>query len=66
MAEPSKTEQAFTKWRDAESRYAKLLDRFTSGGAPSKVDRQTALDLAAARAKADEARDRYFKRALKR
>lgn len=58
--------QAYRKWRAAEAVYTDLLT--TLGGDPDhvpKVNRQLALDLAAARAKADHAKDRFLKAALR-
>jgi hypothetical protein len=64
MSSDDQTQKAYRKWRDAESTYADLLAEL-GDKAPDKVKRSLALDLAAARNKADDARDKFFKRALK-
>ncbi len=55
---------AFEDWRGAEAAYAELLATFGSDGPPPTVRKDSALDLARARSRADRARDRYFRRAL--
>ena len=60
-----KLEKHYRDWRAAEARYAEVLASFGGDRPPAKVKKQSALDLAKARNTADEARDKYFKRALK-
>jgi hypothetical protein len=60
-----KVEKAFEEWRRAEEQYAEAVAAFGSGGPPSKVKKDSAVELAKLRNRADTARDRYFKRALK-
>ena len=55
----------YTDWREAEVRYAEVLSGFGGEGPPAKVKKESALVIAKARNKADQARDKYFKRALK-
>jgi hypothetical protein len=62
---PSKTEKAFDDWRRAEVKYADLLATVLADGLPAKVKKDTAVDLAKLRSRADAARHAYFKRALK-
>lgn len=54
----------FSDWREAEVRYAEVLSAF-GDVPPAKVKKESALAFAKARNKADQARDKYFKRALK-
>ena len=65
MADQEKVAKAYQEWREAEQRYAAALAAFGGDGPPAKVRKDTAVDLAKARSKADSARDRFFKRALK-
>jgi hypothetical protein len=66
MAETSsKTDKAFDDWRKAEAKYADLLASVLGEGQPAKVKKDTAVDLAKLRSRADAARHAYFKRALK-
>ncbi|MCU0301753.1 MAG: hypothetical protein MUF35_09160 [Candidatus Nanopelagicales bacterium] len=65
MAETSKTEKAFDEWRRAEAKYADYLQSFAADGPPSKVKKDSAVELAKLRSRADAARHSYFKRALK-
>jgi hypothetical protein len=66
MAESSsKTDKAFDDWRKAEVKYADLLASVMGDGQPGKVKKDTAVDLAKLRSRADAARHGYFKRALK-
>ena len=55
----------YTDWREAEVRYAEVLAAFGGDSPPTKVKKESALALSKARNKADEARDKFFKRALK-
>jgi hypothetical protein len=57
--------QLYTDWREAEVRYAEALAAFGADGPPSKVKKEAALVLSKARNKADRARDKFFKKALK-
>lgn len=63
MPSDEQVHQAYRKWRAAEAAYAELLAPL-GDETPKKVKRSLAIDLAAARAKADSARDKFFKRAL--
>ena len=55
----------YTDWREAEVLYAEVLAAFGGDGPPSKVKKESALALSKARNKADQARDKFFKRVLK-
>jgi hypothetical protein len=55
----------YTEWREAEVRYAEALAAFGGEGPPAKVKKESALVLSKARNKADQARDKFFKRVLK-
>ncbi len=55
----------YADWREAEARYAEALAAFGGEGPPTKVKKESALVLSKARNKADTARDKYFKAALK-
>jgi hypothetical protein len=56
----------YTDWREAEARYAEVLAGFgVDGNPPAKVKKDSALALSKARNKADQARDKFFKRVLK-
>ena len=65
MAEAGKVEKLYSDWRSAESKYAEVLAAFKGDTPPAKVKKESALALAKARNKADQARDKYFKRVLK-
>jgi hypothetical protein len=65
MAETSKADKLYSDWREAEARYAEVLAAFGGDGPPEKVKKDSALALAKARNKADQARDKFFKRVLK-
>lgn len=65
MADTGKAEKHYSDWRQAEVRYAEVLDAFGDDSPPTKVKKESALALAKARGKADQARDKYFKRVLK-
>lgn len=65
MADQDKVTKAYQEWREAEARYAAALASFGGDGPPTKVRKDSAVELAKARTKADSARDRFFKRALK-
>jgi hypothetical protein len=69
---PAMAEQAgkierklYSEWREAEVRYAEVLAAFGGEGPPAKVKKESALVLSKARNKADQGRDKYFKRVLK-
>lgn len=65
MADADKSTKAFRDWQDAEAAYSKSLAAFSTDGPPSKVRKDSAVELATLRSRADAARDKYFKRALK-
>jgi hypothetical protein len=66
MSEQSgKVEKAFDEWRRAEERYAQALAAFGAAGPPAKVKKDSAVELAKLRHRADAARHTYFKRVLK-
>jgi len=60
-----RSEKAFAEWHAAEKRYAQALREFGSDGPPAKVRKDSAIELASLRSKADRLRDAYFRRALK-
>ena len=57
----------YENWVEAEARYAEALANFTAqnDGAPEVVRKDTALVLATARSRADIARDKFFRKALR-
>ena len=55
----------YRDWVAAEARYAQVLAAFSGDGPPAVVVKDSALELAEARSRADSARDKFFKRALK-
>ena len=57
----------YSDWVEAEARYADALAAFTghSDGPPDVVRKDAALGLATARSRADIARDRFFRKALR-
>jgi hypothetical protein len=55
----------YTEWREAEVRYAEVLAAFGGDRPPAKVKKESALALSKARNKADQARDKFFKKVLK-
>lgn len=59
-----KLTKIYADWRAAEARYAEVLARF-GDSLPSKVKKESALELAKVRDTADRARDKFFKKALK-
>jgi hypothetical protein len=65
MAETGKVNTLYSDWREAEARYAEVLAAFGGEGPPAKVGKESALVLSKSRSKADQARDKYFKRVLK-
>ena len=65
MADTGKVNKLYSDWREGEVRYAEVLAAFGGDGPPTKVKVESALALAKARNKADQARDKFFKRALK-
>ncbi len=65
MADQEKITKAYEEWRSAEAQYADVLAAFGADGPPPKVRKDSALELAKARNRADSARDKYFKRALR-
>jgi hypothetical protein len=65
MADQEKITKAFEEWRQAEAKYAAGLAAFGADGPPQKVKKDSAVELAKTRSRADAARDKYFKRVLK-
>ncbi len=65
MADVGKVEKCYSDWRQAEARYAEELAAFGGDELPTKVKKESALALAKSRNKADQARDKFFKRVLK-
>ncbi len=65
MDQAGTLETLYRDWATAEAQYAQALAAFTGDGPPDVVVRDSALQLAEARSRADSARDRFFKRALK-
>ncbi len=59
-----KAQSAFDDWQRAEERFAEVLATFTKSGFPAKVKKESALELAKLRGKANMQMDRFFKRAL--
>jgi hypothetical protein len=55
----------YSDWRDAEARYSEILAAFGGDSPPAKVKKESALTLSKSRNKADQARDKFFKRVLK-
>ena len=55
----------YGEWREAEARYADALAAFGGDAPPAKIKKESALVLSKARNKADQARDKFFKRVLK-
>ncbi|MGB7982504.1 MAG: hypothetical protein WCF36_17120 [Candidatus Nanopelagicales bacterium] len=55
----------YSDWRRAEVQYAEVLAGFGGDGPPPKVKKESALAVSKARNKADQARDKFFKRVLK-
>ena len=55
----------YRHWAAAEARYAQALAAFSGDGPPAVVMKDSALQLAAERNRADSARDKFFKTALK-
>lgn len=66
MVDPTGTlDMLYRAWVAAEARYAEALANFSGDGPTAVVLKDSAVHLAAVRSRADSARDRYFKRALK-
>jgi hypothetical protein len=63
MPKQSKTE-ALADWRDAERKYTRLLDEYLAEGASSRIDKDAAVEIAKARAKADKRLDACLHRLL--
>jgi hypothetical protein len=64
MAKLSKSE-ALAEWRDAEEKYRAVLDLFlTGGGDKAHIDKDAAVRIAKARAKADKRLDACLHRLL--
>ncbi len=63
MAKPSK-EESLTRWREAETKYRKLVESYLEEGTAAKFDKGSAVLITKARVKADQRRDAYFHRCL--
>jgi hypothetical protein len=63
MAKPSKSE-ALADWRAAETKYREILDQYLAEGATKRIDKDAAVDIAKARAKADKRLDTCLHRLL--
>lgn len=59
-----RAETLFNHWHEAEARYAEALAAFSNGGPPEVITRESAIELAMVRTRADSARDRFFREAL--
>jgi hypothetical protein len=55
----------YRHWATAEAQYAQALEALAGDGPPAVVMRGSALQLVEVRSRADRARDKYFKRALR-
>lgn len=55
----------YREWATAEAQYAQVLAAFAGDGPPAVAMRDSALQLVEVRSRADRARDKYFKRALR-
>ena len=55
----------YRHWVAAEAGYAQALTAFSGDSPPAVVMKDSALQLAEARNRADSARDKFFKTALK-
>lgn len=49
------------RWRHFEDRYAELVGPLLAGDGTPSIDKDTMVELASLRAKADRWRDRFFK-----
>lgn len=61
--QPAKVDKLFADWQKAEEQFSKALDK-DYGEMPDKVSRDSALEMARLRSRADSAMDKFFKRAL--
>jgi hypothetical protein len=57
-------DRLYRDWAAAEAQYAQSLAAFSGDGPPAVVLKDSALQLAEVRNRADSARDKFFKRAL--
>ena len=63
MAKPSKSE-ALTEWRKAEAKYREILDDYLAENSSKRIDKDAAVEIAKARAKADKHLDSCLHRLL--
>jgi hypothetical protein len=63
MAKSSKAE-ALAKWREAEAKYRGVLDAYLAEGSTKKIDKDAAVEIAKARARADKQLDSCLHRLL--
>lgn len=63
MAKLSKSE-ALGDWREAEAEYREVLDAYLAEGSAKRIDKDAAVEIAKARAKADKHRDSCLHRLL--
>ena len=63
MANPTKSE-ALAAWRDAEAKYREILDVYLAPDSSTKIDKDAAVEIAKARAKADKRLDTCLHRLL--
>jgi hypothetical protein len=63
VAKPSKSE-ALAEWRASEAKYQSLLDKYLTEGTTNRIDKEAAVEIAKARAKADKRLDACLHRLL--
>jgi len=63
MAKPSKSE-ALAGWRKAEAKYRDVLDEYLGEKSSKRIDKDAAVEIAKARAKADKHLDSCLHRLL--
>jgi len=63
MAKPSKSE-ALAEWRMAEAKYREVLDEYLAEDSNKRIDKDAAVEIAKARAKADRRLDTCLHRLL--
>jgi hypothetical protein len=63
MAKPSKRE-ALADWRKAEAKYREILDDYLAENSSKSIDKDAAVEIAKARAKADRHLDSCLHRLL--
>jgi hypothetical protein len=59
-----KAEKHFDEWRKAEEKYAAALEGLFKNGYPAKLKKETVLNLAELRGRADSHMDSFFKKEL--